>query len=66
MEYTKDMILGINYGQAKKKRRIQFLEKIEKNVRKHKFITTIISITCTLVLIDFILIFSFVNILISI
>lgn len=64
MEYTKDVILGVSYGQAEKTR-FQFLENMVKVIKKHKFITTIVSMTCLLCILDFMLISSFISVLSS-
>lgn len=65
MEYTKDIILNVNYGQARKKRRFKWnvLDKIVNTMQSHKIMTTIISITLILILLDFMLITSFIKIL---
>lgn len=65
MEYTKDIILNVNYGQVEKKNKIKWnvFEKISNVIQRHKIITTIISITLILIFLDFMLITSFIKIL---
>lgn len=58
MEYTKDVVFEINYGQARKK---NIFERFLENMAKHRVITAIVSITFMLVVLDFILISSFVQ-----
>ena len=68
MEYTKDVILQVNYGQGvKDKNRVwSIFNKLGENVAKHKMITTIVSITLMLMILDFMLVSSFVQVLSSI
>lgn len=68
MEYTKDMILHVNYGQTieKKKAKWNVLERLSNTIAKHKMLTTIVSITLMLMILDIMLITSFVQILSSI
>ncbi len=65
MEYTKDMILQVNYGQVGEihKRKYNFLKKLTNTISRHRIITTIISLTFMLMILDFMLISSFVQIL---
>lgn len=68
MEYTKDLILNVNYGQAgkNKKRELTIFERLMEKIAKHKAISTIVSITLMLMVLDVMLISSFVEILSSI
>lgn len=66
MEYTKDLILNVNYGQAGAKHKWHIFETIWDKVTKHKLISSIISITIVLMLLDFVLIQSFISVLNSI
>lgn len=68
MEYTKDMIFQIKYGQEleKSEKTLKFFRKIAKIISKHKMITVIIAITVTLMFLDFMLISSFIKMLSSI
>ena len=63
MEYTKDIIFTVSYGQEVKKSRFRFLERISRIIGRHKMITTIVSITLMLMILDCILIGSFINVL---
>ncbi len=68
MEYTKDIVLHVNYGQGPKveKQGTKLLNRIVWTIKKHKIITTIIAITIMLMVLDFILINSFIQVLGSI
>lgn len=66
MEYTKDMILQVRYGEInrtlknkKEKRTSKFLE----GIQKHKLITTVVISAVIFISIDAILITNFVHIL---
>ena len=65
MEYTKDMVLQVNYGQGvkQKKKKWNLFYKISSAMAKHKIMTAIISITLMLMTLDIILVASFVDIL---
>jgi len=63
MEYTKDIILDLNCGQAKRKFGFKRISKIKKIMSKHKMLTIIVSITLMLFLLDFMLVASFVKVL---
>ncbi len=65
MEYTKDLILNVSYGQAVKenKRKVRILEKISNTMSKHRLITAVVSITLMLMILDFMMLSSFVSIL---
>lgn len=65
MEYTKDVILQVNYGQGVKSKNgvWKILNKLGENVSKHKMLTTIVSITAMLMILDFMLVSSFVQVL---
>lgn len=64
MEYTKDVILHVNYGQGVKTKRSVF-NKFGEAITKHKMITTVVSITLMLMILDFMLVTSFVQVLSS-
>ena len=68
MEYTKDLILNVNYGQAGKTKKggLGILEKVAGKIAKHKAISTIVSISLMLMILDIMLVSSFVEILSSI
>ena len=63
MSYTKDMVLEVNYGQAKEKSKKGKLTKILDSMSRHRTMTTIISITLMLILIDLMLVASFMQVL---
>lgn len=63
MEYTKDMVLQVNYGQANRGRKVNYFSKLANIVARHKIFTTIISITLMLIVLDFMLITSFIQVL---
>ena len=64
MEYTKDIVLKVNYGEvSRKKKSIKVLKKIIGIFRKHKLVTTIVSTTIMLIVIDMMLVTSFVQFL---
>lgn len=68
MEYTKDMILHVNYGQEVRKERKVFrlLNKVGETLSKHNMMTTIVSITIMLMALDFMLVASFMKVLTTI
>ena len=65
MEYTKDVILQVNYGQGIKSKKgvWKILNKLRENISKYKMLTTIVSITTMLIILDFMLVSSFVQVL---
>jgi len=64
MEYTRDVIFKVNYGQAEEKNKVKLIVKnIIELCGKHKMITTIVAITMMLIAIDLTLVASFVKIL---
>lgn len=65
MEYTKDVILHVNYGQEGKTKKSvwKLFNKFGETMAKHKMITTVVSITVMLMVLDFMLITSFVQVL---
>ena len=63
MEYTKDMILHVNYGQGAHAKKENIFYKISSTIAKHKVITTVILITTMLIALDFVLVGSFLQIL---
>lgn len=65
MEYTKDMILHVNYGQGVKAKRKKWnlFYKISLMIAKHKMMTAVVSITFMLIFLDIMLVASFANIL---
>lgn len=63
MEYTKDVILSVSYGEQSRKNKFRLFEKMHGVIGKYKIITTIISLTIMLMILDCILVGSFINIL---
>lgn len=65
MEYTKDVILQVNYGQGvKNKNKVwSIINKFSETISKHRMITTIVSITLMLMIFDLMLVSSFVQVL---
>ncbi len=65
MEYTKDMILNISYGddtQIVKLKKDKTYKRIFKAINENKFITITLLLTFFLVLLDLIFIVNFINI----
>lgn len=60
MEYAKDISLKLNDGQARRKGNVA---KILKRLAKHKIITTITIATIGFIIVDIMLISSFINLL---
>lgn len=65
MEYTKDMILHVNYGQGEKKEKKtwNWVHKISLAITKHKMMTAVVSITVMLMFLDIMLVTSFIQVL---
>ena len=63
MEYTKDLVLNVSYGQAGRKDKESKFGKICSKISKHKFISSIVGVTILLSVLDFILIESFMSVL---
>ena len=63
MEYTKDLVLNVSYGQAGGKNKEGKLERIWHKISKHKFISSIVGVTILLSALDVILIESFISVL---
>lgn len=63
MEYTKDMILNVKYGQDVEKHKLNIFKKVSNAISKHRFMAVVISMTLMLMLLDIMLVTSFVNIL---
>ena len=65
MEYTKDMILYVNYGQESKTKKHSwfFARKLANVMAKHKIGTIIVLMTIMLMILDFILVSSFMKVL---
>lgn len=66
MEYTKDLILKVQYSEINTKRCFKPQERTSrfwKRIQKHKIVTTSIGIASTLMVIDGILVMNFIKIL---
>lgn len=65
MEYTKDVILHVNYGQeVKTKGKVwNLFYRISSAMGNHRIMTVVVSITLMLMILDVLLVASFVNIL---
>ena len=75
MEYAKDVILDLKNGQAsrktnnirkekiKTKERNSILNKVYETITKHKIMTTVITATVSFMVLDILLISSFINVL---
>ena len=65
MEYTKDMILHVNYGQGEReaKKTWDWLHKISSAITKHTMMTAVVSITIMLMFLDIMLVTSFIQVL---
>ena len=65
MEYSKDIILGVEYVNISKKGQadIKIKDKILKLLKKHKFIATISLFCGILIILDYMLIYNFMYLL---
>lgn len=66
MEYSKDIILGINYKEVNKKGQAQATskkEKLKNFIKKHKVIATISLLCGILIVLDYILVNNFIILL---
>lgn len=68
MEYAKDIVLDVHYGQECKvqKGKNKILNKIIEYISNHKMMTTIVCITLMLMTLDVMLVSSFVQVLTNI
>ncbi len=65
MEYTKDVILHVNYGQGAHAKKENIFYKISSTIARHKVVTTVVLITTLLMILDVMLVASFLQILSS-
>lgn len=65
MEYTKDVILHVNYGQGAHAKKENIFYKISSTIARHKVVTTVVLITTMLMILDVMLVASFLQILSS-
>ena len=65
MEYTKDVIFNVRYGQdvLKKSKKRCFFKRIQLLLNKHKMITAIVVVTFMFMIFDLMLISSFIEVL---
>ena len=66
MEYAKDIVLEIKDGQAVNNKKQNLFIKFRKGIANHKMLTTVITETISFIIIDLLLISSFVNVLMKI
>ena len=66
MEYAKDIVLEVKGGQALNVKKQNLFIRIGKRIANHKMFTTIITATISIIVIDLLLISSFVNVLMKI
>ena len=66
MEYAKDIVLETKRGQALNVKKQNLFIRIGKGIANHKMFTTIITATISFIVIDLLLISSFVNVLMNI
>lgn len=63
MEYTKDIILNIKYEGDLSNENKNWTSNIYKNIKKNKFIYSIVSVTVLFMAFDIILVNNFINLL---
>lgn len=66
MEYAKDIILEVKDGQVVKNKKGNIITKIARGILNHKMLTTIVTATISFIVIDLLLISSFVSVLMKI
>lgn len=65
MEYTKDVVFNVQYGQAMKLRERKHIKKLIKIYNGNKFIINTLSLTTILMAIDIWMVSSFINLLVT-
>lgn len=65
MEYTKDVIFNVSYGQAMKLKERKHVKKLLNIYNNNKFIINTLGLTITLVTIDVWMVSSFINLLVT-
>ncbi|MCI8345071.1 MAG: hypothetical protein HFJ42_03750 [Clostridia bacterium] len=65
MEYTKDVVFNVQYGQAIKLRERKHIKRLIKIYNSNKFIINTLSITTILIAIDICMVSSFINLLVT-
>ena len=66
MEYAKDIILEVKDGQVVKNKKERKRTKIVRGIPEHKMLTTVITATISFIVIDLLLISSFMSVLMKI
>ena len=66
MEYAKDIILEVKDGQVVKNKKESIRTKIVRGISEHKLLTTVITATISFIVIDLLLISSFMSVLMKI
>ncbi len=66
MEYAKDIVIGINKGQDLNKPKKAKKRRIINKIMNHKFIALIIFTIISFMVLDFILISNFINLLLNV
>lgn len=66
MEYAKDIVLEVKDGQTVNNKKQNLFIKFRKGIANHKMLTTVITATISFIIIDLLLILSFVNVLMKI
>ena len=67
MEYTKDVVFNVHYGQdvLKKNEKLSAFKRIRLLLNRHKMITAIVLITIMVMIFDLMLVSSFIEVLSS-
>ena len=66
MEYAKDIILEVKGGQVVKNKKENIITRLARGILNHKMLTTVITATISFIVIDLLLISSFVSVLMKI
>lgn len=65
MEYTKDIILNVQYGKKLGLRQRKMVKKMIDIYVNNKFIINILALTAILIIVDLCMVYNFINILVS-
>lgn len=65
MEYTKDIILNVQYGKKIGLRQRKIIKKMIVLYTNNKFIINILALTTILIIVDLCMVYNFINILVS-
>ena len=66
MEYAKDIILEVKDGQVVNNKKQGLWSRLSRSISNHKMLTTVITATISFIVIDLLLISSFVSVLMKI